>query len=270
MGKIYWVDDDFTQMLYIIQGAISKLWRLKQQDAESVQSNIIIFGNAYFENDSDKLPSQKDEDDAYEDLINFFKECCMKVDGPNRDKPTYRNNVHLIENAVRFLFKDSNDEEKKAYNSIRKVWSGEDEGSDIEAETETEAKEKAKCESAKKQIEKLIKHMELKDGAVVGIDLLLLHGDYTRIKNKKRIISMELFNQLKQNNFACFLYSSETDDVDFTQKWKEIYNECYKPKGAEEDVINDVKIYRRQDFLRKGSEDVVAEVERLLKNEAQA
>ena len=44
MGKIYWVDDDFTQMLYIIQGGIAKLWRLKQTENESVQSNIIIFG----------------------------------------------------------------------------------------------------------------------------------------------------------------------------------------------------------------------------------
>ncbi len=259
MGKIYWVDDDFTQMLYIIQGAIAKLWRLKQTEKESVQSNIIIFGNAYFENDSDKLASQNDEDDAYEELSNFFKECCMKLDGPNREKPTYWNNVYLIENAVLFLFKDESDEDREEYNDIRKVWSGRDEKNNIETESG--------YRDVKERVEKLIKRMKLTEGAVVGIDLLLLYGDFSRIKNGQRIISMELFNQLKERNFKCFLYSSETDEVDFTQKWKETYKELYRPSDDLEDVISDVKIYRRQDFLRKGSEEVVEEVERLLGNE---
>lgn len=257
MKQIYWIDDDFKQMLYIIQGAIAKLWKIKWQSNEEkearIRSNIVIFGDAYLENDSDKLASKEDEDQASEQLSDFYMECCIKEDGPNPDKPTYRKNIDLVENVISYVFRNDIDGDREKYNDIKNVWSGKDSKNDKEERYTT----------AKKKVTELIPRMNIADGAVVGIDLLLLHGDFMRVKNGERIISMELFYQLRANNFKCFLYSSETDEIDFTEKWKKIYTELYMEKNASEGE-NAVKIYRRQDFLRKGSEDVVEEVERLL------
>ena len=29
MKQIYWIDDNIEQMMYIIQGAVTKLWKIK-------------------------------------------------------------------------------------------------------------------------------------------------------------------------------------------------------------------------------------------------
>ena len=35
MKTIYWIDDDFKSMIYIMQGAIKKLWHLDEQGNET-------------------------------------------------------------------------------------------------------------------------------------------------------------------------------------------------------------------------------------------
>ena len=58
MKKLYWIDDDIQQMLYIIQGAITKFWKLDNIEDEGISSKIIVFGNACEAADVDQIPSE--------------------------------------------------------------------------------------------------------------------------------------------------------------------------------------------------------------------
>ena len=61
MKKLYWIDDDIQQMLYIIQGAITKFWKLDNIEDEGISSKIIVFGNACEAADVDQIPSEDEE-----------------------------------------------------------------------------------------------------------------------------------------------------------------------------------------------------------------
>ncbi|MCH5264760.1 MAG: hypothetical protein J1F02_02595 [Lachnospiraceae bacterium] len=257
MKQIYWIDDDFAQMFYIIQGVILKLWKLDSQTTDKVRSNIVIFGDACLESSKNELHSLQDQDEKYDSFYHLYMERCRRLDGPDINRPIYRKNKGLVENSVLFLLKRDNHEDIEEYNNIRKIW--EESGDDMETDEVRKV--------AKVQVNKLINRMNIATGAVIGIDISLLHGDIQRINNVQRVISMELYNQLSARKFKCFLYSSEAGEINFVENWKAAYFKYYTVEERLDKTLSDIKIYERKEFLRKGSEIVVSEVKQLLESE---
>ena len=107
-------------------------------------------------------------------------------------------------------------------------------------------------------VSQLINKMEIPEGANIGIDLGLIWDDLKDYSVSKRILSMELYYQLKANH-KCFLYSTEGDAESITNSWKKKYCSLYN--SEEEDNI---VIYHRVDMQYKGSEDIINRIEKIL------
>ena len=249
MKKLYWIDDDIQQMLYIIQGAITKFWKLDNIEDEGISSKIIVFGNACEAADVDQIPSEDEEKKAYLKLFDLFLEGCMSEDGPNLERPTYKAKKELIQEPVRYLYKQEVEHDLEAYKKMKELWILGDLGN-----TDDE-----NYKRASQQVEQLIERMEIEPNSVVGIDMALLYDDFERLKNKKRILSMELFHRLSNDKgtIKCFIYSSEADVDEVRRDWEEVYKDFY------EDTT--IKIYQRMDFMQKGNADIVKEVEEMFK-----
>lgn len=258
MKKLYWIDDDFAQMMYIAQGVISKLWNMEDDEAEGVCSKIILFGNAYMEDERkwewNKLPSQEDEDIYYDSLLALYDDNCFSIDGPNRERPTFYKNMELVQNTVICLLKNEQSGDAEMFADISKAWMEE-----IKCEEDTEL-DKKRIE----QVKKLIGRMSIGKDAVVGIDLSLMHGDIERIRNGQEVISMELYRQLKEDSFQCFLYSAQAGEYGFSEKWKQTYKGYSSVNGLLNVDLEEIRIYERTEFLYKGSEDIVCQLRQLL------
>ena len=248
MKQIYWIDDNIEQMMYIIQGAIKKLWKIGQRDVDGIASNIIIFGNDRDDSDTDDILSQKNENDIKIRLHDMSRLLCDSQDGPNLEQPVYNSRKELVKDKVNILYKEENPEDKNQYQNLKRAWIT-NEFTDSENEKYKEATEEA---------HKLIERMKIDSESVIGIDILLFYGDYERLRDKKRIISMELYDILKKRGFSCFMYSSEADDNELMQNWCEICESFYQQR--------DIKIYQRSDFMQKSRRDISAEIEAMFES----
>ena len=74
MKKIYWIDDSVQQLLYILHGAISKLWEIENLDQEGIASELIVFGNAWEEMDTEELLSREDQSETEEMMDQIKKD----------------------------------------------------------------------------------------------------------------------------------------------------------------------------------------------------
>lgn len=249
MKKLYWIDDNIQQMLYIIQGAIMKFWKLNSVEDEGIASKIIVFGNACEVADIDQIPSEKEENKAYLKLFDLFLEGCMEEDGPDPERPTYNAKKNLIQEPVRYLYKQEAEHDLEAYKKMKESWILGDLGDSDDQN----------YQKAVREVELLIERMEIEPDSVVGIDMALLYDDFERLKNKKRILSMELFHRLSNNEGTskCFIYSSEADVDEVRRNWEEVYRNFYGHTT--------IKIYQRMDFMQKGNADIVKEVEEMFK-----
>lgn len=246
MKQLYWIDDNIQQMLYIIQGAITKFWKLNSIDEEGIASKVIIFGNACEVADIDKISSEEDENKAYIKLFDLFLEGCMKKDGPNPERPTYKAKRNLIQKPVRFLYKKETKDDYEAYKKLKDLWI---------SENLNKADDEA-YQNAAQEAKSLVKRINIEKDSVVGIDIALLFGDLDRLREKKRILSMELYHKIsEEDNIKCFMYSSEADDDELRENWTEVYAQLYGSKT--------IKIYQRSDFMQKGNADIVKEVEKM-------
>ena len=243
MKQIYWIDDNIGQMLNIIQGAITKLWKIEEENAERIASNVIIFGNACDDSDTDEISSQEDENDTKERLDDMLQMLCARQDGPNEEKPVYNARKELIKDKVNFLYKKENPDDRNQYQNLKRAWITE----------KLKDSESDEYKTAVEEADKLIERMKIKQGNVVGIDISLLYGDMERLRKKERIISMELYNSLSTRGLKCFLYSSEADDDELMQNWREVCDSLYQQK--------DMKIYKRSDFMQKGKVNIITEIE---------
>lgn len=250
MKQVYWIDDSFQQMLYIMQGAITKLWNLENTGEEGIASKIFIFGNAYEVADTNFLFSHMDEQEAKLKMKDLFLERCANIDGPDRNRPVYNARKELISDTVNYLYKKDEKEDEEAYNELKSIWmSGKLEGN-----------EENEYQSASKKVRELIDRVEMMEQnleketeqkRVIGMDVMLLYGDRDRLLEGRRIISMDLYDQLKNKGYTCFMYSAEADDDDLMNKWRKVYENTYK--NNKETVL----IFKRSDFMLKGSLDII-------------
>ena len=243
MKQLYWVDDNFQQVLYIAQGAISKFWKLNDIDEEGIASKVLIFGNAYKVADTDELPTEEDERKAYQKLFDLFLEGCMEQDGPSKERPMFKKRKPLIQDPVSFLYKSEASDDLEAYKKMKRAWISEnlnDPNSD-------------NFKNAAGEADLLIQRMGIDSDSVVGIDIALLHDDLERLQKKLRILSIELCHKILELKARCFMYSTEADDDILRNNWEEMYHSFYGDK--------DIKIYKRSDLMQKGNVDIVKEIE---------
>ena len=249
MKQLYWIDDDFKQMLHIMQGAISKFWKLDNIKVEGIASKVFIFGNASKIADTNELPSIQDEKKASQKFFDLFLERCLEKDGPDEKRPVFNARKNLIQNPVCYLYKKDKSEDLETYQNMKEAWITKD------------LTDENNYKTAQEQACSLIKRMEIEPQSVVGIDIALLYGDRERLLQGKRILSMELCNQIEkqEKNIKYFMYSTEADEDEIRQEWIRIYEYENKYKSTE------IKIYQRKDFMQKGNSDIVKEIEEMFK-----
>ncbi len=245
---IYWIDDSTKQMIYVVHGIISEFWKLSSEEP-GIMSKIIIFGNASLSPRSEALWTQEDEENFNDELHGYFRQQCRNVDAAGEPNVTFKKNKELIRNFAKILYKaDSIKEDKELFQKILDCWS----------KNNLENEESEEYLEAKELVSQLINKMEIPKGANIGIDLGLIWDDLKDYSVSKRILSMELYYQLKANH-KCFLYSTEGDAESITNNWKKKYCSLYN--SEEEDNI---VIYHRVDMQCKGSEDIINRIEKIL------
>lgn len=247
---IYWIDDNTGKMNDVIHGIITKFWKLDSEE-EGIASKIIIFGNASLASGSEALWTEAEELKFSDKVFNYFKDQCTDIDATNPSKETYKSNKELIKGSVRILYKqECSKEEKEFYQNTLEIWrKGELKDGDSE-----------EYKKAQRMVSELITKMQILSGTGVGIDLELINGDFRDNMVTKRILSMELYHQLKNNNYNCFLYSTEADYDSITKSWNEMYHKLYDTESKSE-----IKIYTRNDMMKKGNDVAVREIEEMMK-----
>ena len=249
MEKIYWIDDSVQQLLYILHGAISKLWEIENLDQEGIASELIVFGNAWEEMDTDELLSREDQSETEEKIRDHFEELCIKNDGPNKERPSYNKKKRLIENCVKYVYVQDDCDDIAQYKRLKNAWINTEIGDDKKPEYMTAAG----------YVQELIKRMNLQEMSVVGIDIALLYDDMERLEKGKRILSMELYNKISRRKLKCFMYSSEADDDDLMNNWLKVYSKLYKKA--------DVDIYQRSDLMQRGGEKIIDKIKDMFLND---
>lgn len=267
---LVWIDDSMELIMEVVQGAIVDSWKLGKENEEGMKTQILIWGDACLERDSTALWKQEDENKMNRKLHKLFIDECEDVEGPTIGNETAEKNLHLIEGAIRILFKEEDTEEdRNLYNVARKIWKEElDNEKELKEEgktSEEKAPQKSNYEQAKNHVMKIIERMNIKEKAgtgadlkeetIIGIDMELLSGDLERARDGKRIISMEFYHQLREKQYPCFIYSSHADDDQLMKSWKDTYKELYKDEKP-------VMTYERSDFNRKSRENMIAQIEK--------
>lgn len=265
---LLWIDDSMEYILEVIQGAIVDSWKLDKEDEEGMKTRIVIFGDACHEEDSTALWEKRDEMDMNGKLLNTFLEECENMEGPTDGNRTAEMNLNLIDNAIQILFKaEDSEEDRNLYYSVKKIWKKESDEEDTIKDANSKKKESETNDSQqiKNDVTKIIERMHIenntadksgsKEETVIGIDLALLSGDLERVRKNKKIISMEFYHQLKGKKYPCFIYSSNADDYQLIEAWKDTYQKLYNDNSP-------VPTYERSDFSRKSRENMIERIER--------
>lgn len=255
MTELYWIDDDFDEMFYIIKGIIKILWRLDAQNDKKVKSIITILGNAAINNDYEEV-SEQYRNEAERDIIALYSRACFEIDGPQSERPTYndKQNIELIEKAIRFFPEDFNEgnshEEnpRELYKKMKQIWGNVDGSFNEEA-----------YQNGQKIVKKFIEKSGICKDSKVGIDIVLMKGDRERINNGNRILSIELYKQLRKREIACFLFSAEGSRDSFVEKCEEIYEKKYKEENGD-----NLKIFDRKELQGKGMPEFFKELSQIL------
>lgn len=259
---LLWIDDSMELILEVIHGLIVDSWKLNEENEEGMRTRILIFGDAGLERNSEALWSLADEKEMNLKLLDLFLEKCENVEGPTSGNETAEKNWHLVDKAIQILFKkEDSAEDLNLYRAIRTKWKA-------ESDKASSKDEKDGYEQAKQYVTQIIERMHIaqaaeaaetlgaeKAGTIIGIDLELLAGDIERTKSGERIISMELFNQLREKQYPCFIYSSHADDKQLIDAWTHTYQKLYQDE-------NPVKTFERSNFSKKDREHMLSQIEK--------
>lgn len=259
MKTIYWIDDDVEKIVYIIQGVILQLWNLSETKTdEKTATKILIFGNDSQESQEEYLYTDKDIMRLKNYIADIMFGECRRIEGPSWENQTYDNNLFLITDSVKCLFKKldegvtedektENDKKLEIYKKIKEYWQS---GQEVDVENLKE--------NAENIVKELIQLMDIESGACVGIDLALLKGDREKVlEGKGPIISMELYNQLKENH-PCFIYSTYIFEAELLSSCKEIFKKHY---GGDIDILK-----RSELMLKCNSNFTINQIKEKLKN----
>jgi hypothetical protein len=243
MKKLYWIDDNFSAMFDVVRNSFPELWEVDKE--EGIANYIRILGNEYLQDDHPILYNDRDEMVCREAVKDYFYEVCKDCDQIDEEKKSFVKHKKLIEDPVKMVFKSSDDEAKRTIYQNLLTW--------VNFEVEDYDNDK------KKQMEDLVKALDMDPAAVVGIDILIWKEDDEKIENGKLIFSLALCNYLTNDGYKCFLYSSDADDYDLVENCKAIYRKCFP--GSEI-----VSIFLRADLTKKGDVDAINEIKGMFLN----
>lgn len=227
---VYWLDDSKSSMLKIIPGIFFNLWNIESQNqSDQIQNKIYIFGNMIYEN-ADTLLSSKDEENFNREVLSVFREYCDDLDGVDANKNTFKEKYDLAKDVMTVLFKKNDPEDRiELYKEILEycasdIFQSADRNSDNDTET---------------PISKLVETLDISsDGtSVVGIDVLLLKGDFNRCMDGKFMLSMELCHQFYKRNIPRFLYSMDATNQELMTEWRNIYSKAYPKDDVPQDFL---------------------------------
>lgn len=214
---VYWLDDSKSSMLKIIPGIFFNLWNIESQNqSDQIRNKIYIFGNMVYEN-ADTLLSSKDEEKFNREILSMFREYCDDFDGVDENKNTFKEKYDLAEDVMTVLFKEDSPEDRiKLYKEILEY-------------CDSDIFQSADRNSEETLISKLVEMLNISsDGtSVVGIDVLLLKGDFNKCMEGKFMLSMELCHQFYLKQIPRFLYSMDATNKELMSKWEDIYQKAY-------------------------------------------
>lgn len=240
-GIVYWIDDSIRDVYHVVEGVFSQIWNFED---EGYKNQIIIFGNAYLENNlSEKLWTEKDEVKFSKQIHGFFSDQCRNLEIGGVREFSYDERKEFLDGVVTILFKE-NANNLNFYDEIKKIWM-DDCSADLQEDNM----------SKESNVSQLITLMNIKDDSIVGIDISLLKGDFKKVQEGKgNLICLELFYQLKRKGMRCFLYSNDASDQ-FNSLVSKIYKDLY---GEEDDIENN--IVARSDLMKKGNTSIILEI----------
>lgn len=263
---LLWIDDSMEFVMPMIQGVIVDSWKLGEKNEEGMRTRILIFGDGFLEGNTVDLWKQEDENKMNRDLFDLFIDECEDIQGPTFDSNIYTGNLPLIDKAIQILFKEEDKEEDHDfYNTVKSIWKKK--LTEERESNEEKGSEEGNYKEAKKYVTDIIKRMQIDTDSemagksketIIGIDLALLSGDLDRAKDNKRIISMEFYHQLRMNQYPCFLYSTDADDKQLIDAWKNTYKRLYEDEEP-------VTTYERSDFSVKGKDNMILQIQKDLK-----
>lgn len=260
---VYWIDDSVQKLLHIMQGIITDLWNVYAEDEnDKVMSKILLFGNEFLRVSEETGNTIQKEYELQKRLDLCFKNACSKHADVDWRRENYKMGRNLIEDCARVLFKQwtdqeadlfCGDEKDNAYQKrqedlilleeVKKYWI---------PENRDAMEEQMWKEGAPDKVKKLIELMNIQPGACVGIDLALLTNDRESIRYiDKPVIAMELYHQIKEKDYFCFLYSTYSYEKYLVPRCKEIYYSHYN---------DECSIYRREEMMIKGNYEKIADV----------
>lgn len=246
MKELYWIDDNINKIGEYAEGIFKDLWGDKGE--EGVASKILVFGDDYKRSETERNWNHEAEKKLNEKIQNYLMAHCRDIDMWNFSESvsTYSEKKNLINDMTKLI-----DMENAELKQLILNWKRIEKDADVNDE--------------KLSVKKLIDQMKIPKRVGVMLDVALLSGDRTRVlHNGVPIISMKLYETLKEEKHECILYSSFTYDYPFIEKWIEIYNEG---KEAEKCVK---KIYSGKDLLDKANrQEIIMKLKNTLNENVQ-
>lgn len=105
-----------------------------------------------------------------------------------------------------------------------------------------EEEDEAREEEIENKINEFVEAKGKKDSLLVALDLHLFDGDGEKIKRNQTIVSMNIFELLKEQHRNVLLYTSFSDEKQLAYFWKQVYENNRNKKAnfvyARENALN--------------------------------
>lgn len=249
---IFWIDDSMKGIVDIVDQTFVKLWNIGDLE-KGISSKIIILGNNSPNSPTYQPYTNQDERLLQEKLTErFFKKCMSSYNHLTARENFMKYKGELIDNCVNLLFTkeklNSEHDRKIEFEQLIALWGKKT----IKHENSEDYSQAAK------NVENLIKLMNINPDASIAVDMQLMNIDEEKVKHNDIVLSMELYHQLKKKGYKCFLYSKLIFEKEFVDGWKGSYQKNYSE-------IFDGEIYSRFELgVRSNDGDTIEEIKNFI------
>ena len=225
---VHWIDDCSGQIFNIAAGAISFLWD------NQVISRIYMFGDGSWQGGAVKGPSEKHETNMNKTITQIFRSACIEHDRMNWEPEgsTYVGRKDLIKvnskglaSIVRVIQSSGDD---SSISELMEVWSNPDKLKALKTNAAELSLTQEKLIEFGFSIDALMKQIELFEGDIIALDVLLLKHDHDLILEQQLpSVSMAIYNWCQLNKVKCYVYSHYSFDDNLVKEWTEIYKQVF-------------------------------------------
>lgn len=227
---VHWIDDCSGQIFNIAAGAMSYLWD------NQVISRIYLFGDGNWQDGAAKGPTENHETNMNKTITQIFRSACIEHDRMNWEPEgrTYVDRKDLIKvnskglaSIVRVI-QSSGDSSSIA--DLMEVWSNPEKLKVLKTNASEPSLTQEKLTEFGFSIDAIMKQIELFEGDIIALDVLLLKHDYDRILGQQLpSVSMAIYNWCQLNKVKCYVYSHYSFDDNLVKAWTEIYKQIFSP-----------------------------------------